>query len=542
MARHWPVLAAIIILWCTVLLLLILSVRQNQGHLVYALDDPYIHMAIAKNFAQHGVWGVTRYEFSSSSSSLLWTVLLSAIYLIFGTNEIAPLVLNVIVATLVVISTYKLLDSWRPQMSAVYSFAALLGVIFLAPLPALIFTGLEHILHIFFTIPFVYFSAKVLSGQSTNFWGSESVLLLTLALFLPFVRYEGLFLVFAACVLFILRGRWLYALVLGAAASSTIGIYAILSVQQGWYWLPNSVLLKGNSPDLTSLNGIIHFLGFGAYLQLWRAPHLFFLFITSLVLYALLFDRKRIWDKGQIGIVLFTATTLLHLQLAGTGWFYRYEAYLVALGVFVVATTFFAPLTKVMHQIGGNRNALPKYAAVGILAMLLTGPLLGRAVRSLREVPDATTNIYEQQYQMGLFLKQYYPGEAVAANDIGAINYLGQIHCLDVWGLGTFEVAEKFVNGPVDVNTVYRLARSRNVRIAVVYDHWLSGRYGGIPAEWVKVGEWKVGKAIVVGGTIVSFYAVDPLEKDRLIKNLRRFALETPPGVMSRTVPLTSSQ
>ncbi len=51
MARHWPVLAAIIILWCTVLLLLILSVRQNQGHLVYALDDPYIHMAIAKNFA-----------------------------------------------------------------------------------------------------------------------------------------------------------------------------------------------------------------------------------------------------------------------------------------------------------------------------------------------------------------------------------------------------------------------------------------------------------------------------------------------------------
>jgi len=102
MARHWPVLAAIIILWCTVLLLLILSVRQNQGHLVYALDDPYIHMAIAKNFAQHGVWGVTRYEFSSSSSSLLWTVLLSAIYLIFGTNEIAPLVLNVIVATLVV--------------------------------------------------------------------------------------------------------------------------------------------------------------------------------------------------------------------------------------------------------------------------------------------------------------------------------------------------------------------------------------------------------------------------------------------------------
>jgi len=122
MARYWPVLAATIILWCTVLLLLILSVRQNQGHLVYALDDGYIHMAMAKNFAQDGVWGVTRYEFSSSSSSLLWTLLLSAIYLIFGTNESAPLVLNVIFATLLVISTHKLLDSWRPQMGALYFY------------------------------------------------------------------------------------------------------------------------------------------------------------------------------------------------------------------------------------------------------------------------------------------------------------------------------------------------------------------------------------------------------------------------------------
>jgi hypothetical protein len=32
--------------------------RQTNGHFVYSLDDPYIHLAVAKNLARHGVWGV----------------------------------------------------------------------------------------------------------------------------------------------------------------------------------------------------------------------------------------------------------------------------------------------------------------------------------------------------------------------------------------------------------------------------------------------------------------------------------------------------
>jgi hypothetical protein len=43
---------------------------MNGGSFTYALDDAYIHLAMAKNFPL-GVWGTTRYEFSSSSSSLL---------------------------------------------------------------------------------------------------------------------------------------------------------------------------------------------------------------------------------------------------------------------------------------------------------------------------------------------------------------------------------------------------------------------------------------------------------------------------------------
>ena len=78
--QHWPLYASVLILSLLLWLILAISFSQNQGHLVYALDDAYIHMAMARNFAHYGVWGVTRYGFTSSSSSILWTLLLSLTY------------------------------------------------------------------------------------------------------------------------------------------------------------------------------------------------------------------------------------------------------------------------------------------------------------------------------------------------------------------------------------------------------------------------------------------------------------------------------
>ncbi|MBI4858847.1 MAG: hypothetical protein HY815_01030, partial [Candidatus Riflebacteria bacterium] len=46
--RHRPLLISLVALWGCVAVLLFLSVRANQGRLVYALDDAYIHMSIAR--------------------------------------------------------------------------------------------------------------------------------------------------------------------------------------------------------------------------------------------------------------------------------------------------------------------------------------------------------------------------------------------------------------------------------------------------------------------------------------------------------------
>src|SRR5918998_2013752 len=51
---------------------------RNGGHFVYALDDPYIHLAVADNLAFHGTWVSTPACTSRRPSSPAWTVLTAA--------------------------------------------------------------------------------------------------------------------------------------------------------------------------------------------------------------------------------------------------------------------------------------------------------------------------------------------------------------------------------------------------------------------------------------------------------------------------------
>ena len=80
-----PLLPALAVFLTSLTSALRVALRLTGGRFIYALDDAYIHMAVARTFALHGIWGCTPFHFSSSSSSLLWTFLLGAAYGIGGT-------------------------------------------------------------------------------------------------------------------------------------------------------------------------------------------------------------------------------------------------------------------------------------------------------------------------------------------------------------------------------------------------------------------------------------------------------------------------
>ena len=234
--RHWPLVLSLVVLWLTTVLLLVISLRLNNGHFAYGLDDAYIHMSIAENFALHGVWGVTPYGFTSSSSSLLWILLLSFIFYIIEVNVLVPFILNIILSTITIFMVYYILRFYK--INPIYNLIALIGVIFFTPLPYLIFIGMEHILQIILVIPFIYLSVKILTNSNSKPLNYYLLLILTVPL--AMVRYESLILIFIVAFLFILKKKFKYFFLIITLAIIPIIIYGIISILNGWSFLPNS--------------------------------------------------------------------------------------------------------------------------------------------------------------------------------------------------------------------------------------------------------------------------------------------------------------
>lgn len=524
MTMRGSLVTGLAVYWLAVAALLALSLGRTDGRLVYPLDDAYVHMAIAKHASQQGVWGVTAEGFTSASSSPLWTGLLAAAYAATGVRDLTPLLLSLAAGTAVVVSLHRMLGIAGLGPAAIAGLLCL--VVVAGTLPTLTVLGMEHTLHVVVTLWFVFLGARLVGRRAVAL--TDAVPVALLAAVLTVTRYEGVFAVAIVAVTLALARHWRPALLVGASGAATVLAYGLWAQAQGGFLLPNSVLLKGVTPETSIVSLAQTAIFWRALTGLATYAHLAYLVIAALGL-LLLARAEATRDRGAV-VLAFVVSVLLHLQFARVGWFYRYEAYLIVLGV-LAAGMVVAPVSGRVREALGRS---PVHAAAAtVLVALLVFPLIWRGVTALRQTPAAAANIYEQQYQTGLFLGEYYRGARVAVNDVGAVGYLADVTMLDVWGLASVETARLKREGAFTTDALEALAAREGVEVAVIYPTWLE-EYGGVPPAWERVGEWGVTDNVVLGESQAVFYAVAPGARDRLAANLAAFAPRLPAGVIQR--------
>jgi hypothetical protein len=526
--KHWALWAAMGMFLALTAVLLTLSLRANEGSLVYGLDDAYIHMAIAKNFAQYGVWGVTPDGFTSATSSPAWTLLLSLTYLIFGVNDVAPLILNILCALAILI----LVNRAFADSPAWYRLLVMLMLIFCTPFMFLVFIGMEHLLHTLVVLALVLQIQKKIQLNHRNAEDTEksevkTAFIIFLAACATFVRYEGMFLIMPLCVLLMWRGQWKLALPMAVAAALPIIIYGAISLANGWNFVPNSLLIKSVGTFYVEGDPFNYWL-FSVFVTLAREPQL----LVMLTVAALLLIVTKV-QRGMLSV--FIVALLLHARLGGVGVQYRYEAYLVALGIVLFARVL---LDHIIALVGAIRRMTPtftlpekKWGVRFLLAALILYavlPLLRRAVESLQNAIPATQNIHQQQYQMGMFLREYYDDQTVVLNDIGAASYFADIHLIDALGLANMDIARARQTGEYSRERIAEIGA--NAEIAIVYTTWFPQ---GLPESWRAVGSWQVvANKIVLGDMTVTFYAVNPAAEADLAAHLVEFSPRLPENVV----------
>lgn len=520
----WGLLAGLAFLIFVVAYFTIAITRQNGGIFTYALDDAYIHLAIARNLAVHGVWGITPEQFTSSSSSLLWTLLLAGVAKVFGDNPQNALWLNLFSAVLLLTVVYAF--ARRFGYREITALGAMLVAILVVPVIGLVFIGMEHLLHGALSLWFVYVLLRVMQPERSV--RGSVILLFVLSALLVMARFEGAFLIFAASVLLALGRRMGLAVMVAVGGLLPIVVFGVVSVSHAAFFVPSTILLKSNTAA-GGLAGLVKTLFYNPLIAMSLSPHLMVL-LPVCIAYGFLSFRKsgRFWDIRVALPVLFIACALLHLQFINRNQFHRYDAYLMALAVAV-----FIPIamdTWEWLRTRGKSESSAAGLAVLLGALLLFLPSFYRGAESTVNLTTAARNIYEQQYQMGRFLKQFYEGERVVANDIGAICYFADIKLLDTVGLGTIEIARAVRAGVATTGFIENLARQKDARIAVIYDDWMK-EYGGVPDSWIFCGAWQISDNYICGGSMVSFYAVDEQAAGPLMENLRDFQ-----GLLPHTV------
>ena len=309
-----------------------------------------------------------------------------------------------------------------------------------------------------------------------------------------------------------------------AAGFAPVVIYGLCSKAAGWLFLPNSVVAKSDTAE----NVVLRWLSFHSYNKIFLASELQVLFLIGGILFlAAVVRTGRLWNRRTVLSLIFLTTTLVHLRVAKTGAFLRYEAYLVALGLLAIGCALHEELRQLYPKFELRTVMVCSFM---VFVLWNEGAYLIQRGRTGLLVPIAAKNIYEQQYQMARFVRRYYPGAEVVANDIGAINFFADIHCIDLGGLGTIGITKMILDGRVGPDAIDGQIRENHGRIAIMYEDWYR-RSGGLPPNWVKVGSWRIQSNLVEGDDTVTFFALQPSEVGLLKEHLRDFANQLPATV-----------
>jgi hypothetical protein len=233
---------------------------------------------------------------------------------------------------------------------------------------------------------------------------------------------------------------------------------------------------------------------------------------------------------------IFVGTAALHLMLAGTGWFLRYEAYLIAMGLVSIA----APVWELVANLRPPRRfrladaaGLAAAAVLALSAHLFWTAGYDAAWMTLPAMHDT----YRWHYQMGTFVQRYYQGGKLVVDDIGVVDFLADIHLTDPHGLADREIGRARLRdgGKLAPEFLDRVARSRGATVALVDEDWTEFSGGvlrsGVPRTWLLAGTWRFHNRVALAPPGLSFYALDKDSRAKLIENLRDYSPVLPADV-----------
>lgn len=516
-----------IVVLCTLALVLSVAAAvlgaildRNGGTLVYSLDDPYIHLALARNIAAVH-YGINPGEAAAPASSILYPFLLS-LFVPLGIDRLAPLLINLAALSVSVVLLASIVLRLVSDEVPAWVAVVLTAVIALAVnLVGLVFTGMEHSLHVMLTLAVLYGVIVAAERRELPWWLMAALILG------PLVRYEGCAVTLGGMVALLWLGHRRRPLLAAAVAVLALAAFSAMLWSLGLSPLPSSVLAKsvvaaaGVGGSLTGIVAAVL-----ATLAALPATGMLIGLLAAAIAVAVVAKLRSDPRSPAIAVGLFAVIVAAgHLAAGRYNWLFRFEIY-------AFASVLLGTVYVYRHRLQSTRRALIAACAIAVVGL----PYL----RGITDTPLSANNVFEQQYQMHRFVHDFYQ-RPVAVNDLGWVAYDNPAYVLDLWGLGyeparvaRFAAASAALAGKPAEPWMSHLVEQRPVGLAMVYDEWFAD---ALPAGWMRVARLWRGHASLTGQPSVSFYATAAAARADIDAALDRFAPTLPPGVRLERLP-----
>ena len=410
-----------------------------------------------------------------------------------------------------IIQEYVVTDESNLTGSQTNIFYVILTLLFCLVMNAwgLVMTGMEHSLHIFFSLFVIWSLLLILNNESRSDFFLVAALIL-----LPLIRFEGI----AQSILTVLALFYLRH-----SSSGIIAIALLVLVLLSWYaftyalglpLLPSSVQLKSDiAASVTEGTGFTTFLH-AVLMNLKRSlttPQGMILIFAVIILILLCLAT---WKKNKSAAVVIGSVSMLagcaHIFFGHYDWFSRYEIYAISMVVIACIVL-------------GREYLSINIIRIGVILFLsaAAAPSLRNTIRT----PLASRNIFQQQYQMHRFVVEYWK-RPVAVNDLGWVSYGNSEYVLDLAGLGSEEVRHLIFNGKFKADDIQELVDRKNVQLIIIYDEWFSGV---IPSTWIKVATLETSRISTASG-LVTFYVSSNVNLQEMHVLLGKFRPTLPVG------------
>jgi hypothetical protein len=475
----------------------------SDHHLIFTLDDPYIHLAVADHILSGG-YGVNASEFSSPCSSIIWPYLL-AVPEILNLGAFGPLLINAIAASAAVVAFVRILKTeglvdYKREKPLFFAIVVL--AIMATSAVALPMTGMEHSLHVWASIVTFAGLAAAARGRSPTFVQFVALILL------PLIRFEGAAFALAAIGGFALLGKRYFAASAAMVIVASLAVYSALMVSRGLPLLPSSVLLKSRIAETAyggskAFDPILHNL-----VASLTSPYGLRLLLLAL---ALAWGTWLLRANRNVRSVCLAAlaAAVAHIAFGQYDWFHRYEVYIIALA----SLALFYVVAHLKPTL-----SVPQWTAAKVGVVCLIGFAGTPYMAAVLETPFASRGIYEQQYQMSVFTRQLY-NRPVAVNDLGLVAYKNSNFALDLWGLGSESVRRAKMADRYGPEEMAALANEHDVGLVMIYDTWFPQ---GVPATWTKIAVLHTNPVTAAAGD-VAFYRTPAANTEEVDRALASF-------------------